>query len=229
MVRLTSIALIACLTTGCSLLTTGCSLGPQSLSMGFNGGVGGVPANNTNGRIASRPLSPAAKRWKRGTSYRTSALHPSHRAKPAHKALGGATARRNAGKTRLMVEEARRLINAYRKKNGLRPLKLNGRLSVAAMAHSRDLSKWDRISHYGSDGSNPWVRVRRTGFKARLTAENVGTGQVTLAEVMEGWKKSPGHNKNLLLRDATHMGFALVRAPKTGFKTFWTLVLGTPK
>ena len=124
------------------------------------------------------------------------------------------------------MEEARRLINAYRRQHGLKPVKLDALLTKAAKAHSRDLAKWDRISHFGSDGSNPWDRVKRSGYRARLAAENVGTGQVTLKEVMAGWKKSPGHNKNLLLRDAEHMGIALVQSSKTEFRTFWTLVLG---
>ena len=120
------------------------------------------------------------------------------------------------------------LINAYRKQKGLKPLKLNAELTAAAKSHSRDLAKWDRISHYGSDGSNPWDRVKRTGYHARLAAENVGTGQVDFQEVLRGWEESPGHNKNLLLPDATHMGIALVQDPKTEFKSFWTLVIGAP-
>jgi hypothetical protein len=31
-----------------------------------------------------------------------------------------------------------------------------------------------------------------------------------------------------LLTDAEHMGIALVQDPKTEFKTFWTLVVGSP-
>ncbi|MEL7049715.1 MAG: CAP domain-containing protein, partial [Pseudomonadota bacterium] len=129
--------------------------------------------------------------------------------------------------TALDAEKARDLINQYRADNGLKPLKLNNDLAVAAKGHARDLAKWDRISHYGSDGSNPWDRVKRTGFKARLAAENVGTGQVNFEEVLRGWKESAGHNKNLLLADATHMGIALIQAPNTEFKSFWTLVLGS--
>jgi len=124
-------------------------------------------------------------------------------------------------------EFSRAIINQYRKEKGLKPLRLNAELTKAAKAHSRDLAKWDRISHYGSDGSNPWDRVKRTGYKARLAAENVGTGQISFKEVMRGWKKSPGHNKNLLLPDAQHMGIALVHDPKTEFKSFWTLVVGS--
>jgi uncharacterized protein YkwD len=49
----------------------------------------------------------------------------------------------------------------------------------------------------------------------------------TIDEVFKGWQDSPGHNKNLLLTDATEMGIALVQDPKTEFKTFWTLVIGS--
>lgn len=129
--------------------------------------------------------------------------------------------------TRLDVERARVLINKYRAEKGLKALRLNSKLTQAAKSHSRDLAKWDRISHHGSDGSNPWKRVKRTGYPARLTAENVGTGQITIEEVFKGWQESPGHNKNLLLADAEEMGIALVHDPKSEFKTFWTLVLGS--
>jgi uncharacterized protein YkwD len=123
---------------------------------------------------------------------------------------------------------AQQLINAYRTQNGLKPLRLNPKLSDAALKHSTDLSKSDRISHYGSDGSDTWDRVRRTGYQARMTAENVGTGQSTLKEVFRGWQNSPDHNANLLLPDAQEMGIAMVHDSKTQFKTFWTLVLSSP-
>ena len=144
------------------------------------------------------------------------------------KAAPGVLSDRDYTRTQLNAEMARDIINGYRKEKGLKALKLNPELTEAAKGHSRDLSKWDRISHYGSDGSNPWDRVKRSGYKARLAAENVGTGQIDFTEVMKGWKESPGHNKNLLLGDAEHMGIALVQDPKTEFKSFWTLVLGSP-
>jgi uncharacterized protein YkwD len=143
------------------------------------------------------------------------------------KAPVGALADRDYSHTQLDADKARELINAYRKQKGLKPLRLNPALTEAAKAHSRDLAKWDRISHYGSDGSNPWDRVKRAGYNAKLAAENVGTGQTTIEEVMKGWQASTGHNKNLLLSDAQEMGIALVQDPRTEFKTFWTLVVGS--
>ena len=144
------------------------------------------------------------------------------------KAPAGALSTRDYSSTRLDAEKARDLVNAYRKEKGLKPLKLQPALTEAARAHARDLAKWDRISHFGSDGSNPWDRVKRAGYSARLAAENVGTGQVTVDEVIKGWKASPGHNKNLLLPEAEHMGIALVQDSRTEFKTFWTLVIASP-
>jgi uncharacterized protein YkwD len=139
----------------------------------------------------------------------------------------GALSDRDYTTTALDHERARDLINQYRAEKGLKPLRFNAKLTEAAKEHSRDLAKWDRISHYGSDGSNPWDRVKRTGYKARLAAENVGTGQINFDEVLKGWKESPGHDKNLLLSDGQEMGLALVQDPKTEFKSFWTLVVGT--
>ncbi len=124
---------------------------------------------------------------------------------------------------------AQKLVNAYRAQKGLKPLKLSAKLNEAARVHSSDLAKSDRISHYGSDGSDAWERVRKTGYGPRLTAENVGTGQKSLDEVFRGWQKSPDHNANLLLRDADEMGVAMVYNPGSQFKTFWTMVVASPR
>lgn len=125
-------------------------------------------------------------------------------------------------------QQAQALVNAYRAQKGLGPVQLSPQLESAALAHSKDLAQSDRISHYGSDGSDTWDRVRRAGYEARVTAENVGTGQRSLNEVFRGWQNSPDHNANLLLPDAEEMGIAMVNEPGTQFKTFWTLVLGAP-
>ena len=124
---------------------------------------------------------------------------------------------------RLDPQAARELINLYRARKGLKPLALNPQLAEAAKRHSTDLARYDRIAHKGSDGSDPWSRVRKAGYRPRLAAENVGAGQRSLKEVVEGWKHSPGHDRHLLLP-----GIALVTDAGTRYGTFWTLVLGSP-
>jgi uncharacterized protein YkwD len=204
----------------------GCSMGSVPLSSGLAQNTAVKPKaqladSETRGALGGEP---AARKAAQG--QRTASLDDRAPAGQSEKAPAGALADRDYGGTKLDADHARDVINKYRQASGLKPLKLNASLTEAAKAHSKDLAKWDRISHYGSDGSNPWDRVKRAGYNAKVAAENVGTGQVTIDEVLKGWKESPGHNKNLLLGDVEHMGIALVQDPKTEFKTFWTLVIG---
>jgi len=211
------------------LLLGGCGMASSSLSAGFANA--GQPthaiAPSRSARSSDTASPPSAASPSKGTTQRNASADDRIPKGTFERAPPGALADRNYGGTRLDAEKARELINAYRRDKGLKALKLNAALTEAAKAHSRDLAKWDRISHYGSDGSNPWDRVKRAGYNAKLAAENVGTGQVNIEEVMKGWQASPGHNKNLLLADAEHMGIALVQDPRTEFKTFWTLVVGS--
>jgi uncharacterized protein YkwD len=206
------------------LLLTGCGMANSSISSGFADSGQPTSALPTSRTLRSSDTGDA------GSSRPQKAVASAEDRIPKgtfEKAPTGALADRDYSGSRLDPEKARDLINAYRKQNGLKPLRLNTALTEAAKNHSRDLAKWDRISHFGSDGSNPWDRVKRAGYNAKVAAENVGTGQVSIDEVMKGWQTSPGHNKNLLLSDASDMGIALVQDNKTEFKTFWTLVVGS--
>lgn len=207
-----------------------CSMGlsrPLSFGMAPDTATASAPTPSRAGTLGLGG-EPTAERPQKSSAVRQAALDPDRAPKGSwENAPRGALSDRDYSVTVLDAEHARDLINAYRKSKGLKPLTLNAQLTAAAKEHSRDLARWDRISHFGSDGSNPWDRVKRTGYNAKTAAENVGTGQTTIEEVMRGWQQSPGHNKNLLMADVEHIGIALVQDPKTEFKTFWTLVLGS--
>jgi uncharacterized protein YkwD len=204
------------------LYLSGC--GVMSYSLTANLPSSGQPSGKASRTQTAEAAAPGTK-----VAAATTAAYDKAPKGSYERAPRGALAERDYSATRLDAERARDLVNAYRREKGLRPLKLQPALTEAARAHSRDLARWDRISHFGSDGSNPWDRVKRAGYNARLAAENVGTGQVTIDEVIKGWQGSPGHNKNLLLADAEHMGIALVQDAKTEFKTFWTMVVASPQ
>jgi len=228
MYRVTLAAALAVTLAGCSLGSVGVSSGfaeaPSTASVDASSSFESKKSS-VSGALGGEPQ---AERVQQSTAKGTkvAALPDKAPSGTFEKAPAGALQDRDYSGTSLNPEMARDLINQYRREKGLKPLKLNPSLTEAAKEHSRDLAKWDRISHYGSDGSNPWDRVKRTGYKAKLAAENVGTGQVSFDEVLRGWKESAGHNKNLLLGDAQEMGLALVQDPKTEFKSFWTLVVG---
>ena len=208
-----------------ALLSTGCGMSSSTLTSGF---ADSPTMSARSARQASLGSDlPARTPTRVESSQRTASLAPPTTNVPSERAPKGALSDRDYSRAALNPEAARDAINNYRRSKGLKPLKLDAELTTAARAHAQDLAKWDRISHYGSDGSNPWDRVKRTGYNAKLAAENVGTGQASFDEVLKGWQNSPGHNKNLLQAEAQNMGLALVHDPKTEFKTFWTLVIGS--
>jgi uncharacterized protein YkwD len=218
-----------------ALWVSGCSVGSLPIPTGFASDEGEYGAESMGGMSLAEVggnddiVSEAAlKRRAKERAERNVGAEEVVAVDSTATAPAGALADRDYSGAKLDPAEALKLVNRYRAEKGLKPLRLDPLLVAAAKAHSRDLAKHDRISHYGSNGSSPWDRVAAAGYKARLAAENVGTGQATLAEVIKGWKESDGHNKNLLLPDAQHMGVALVQDTNTEFKTFWTLVVGAP-
>ncbi len=223
---------LAFILSGCASNTS------QNVSLGYAPNDVALPGTNLRNHFANAELYQSADNSSdvdtgvvaTKKSYKKEALVKTDRAPSDsyEKAPKGAFASRNYAKTKLSKKQALTMINKYRASKKLSALTLNNKLSKAAKVHARDLAKHDRISHFGFDGSDPWQRIKKTGYKASVAAENVGTGQISLKEVFIGWQKSPGHNANLLLSDATQMGIALIKDPKTEYKTFWVLELGSP-
>lgn len=120
-------------------------------------------------------------------------------------------------------------LNRYRARFGLSPVTLNQKLIAASDVHSRDMAKNGTSGHAGSDGSQSSDRAERQGYEYALIAENVAAGQKSWDEVFKAWQDSPGHNKNLLLKDATEFGISLIYEPDTGYVTYWTMLMGKPR
>ncbi len=96
-------------------------------------------------------------------------------------------------------------INAYRAQNGLDPLIYSKRLERAISQHVQDCWARNFFDHTNPDGDGPADRALDVGFCHPYVGENLAYGQRSVAEVMEGWKNSPAHNRNLL-----HASFAYV-------------------
>lgn len=113
-------------------------------------------------------------------------------------------------------------LNDYRAAEGRAPLAYSDTLAAAALAHAEDMAARGFFDHAGSDGSSVAQRVSRQGYGWCVVAENIAKGQVSLAEVMQGWAASPGHRRNMLSREVRE--FALVEAPGR----IWVMVLAAP-
>lgn len=111
-------------------------------------------------------------------------------------------------------------MSALRAGNGLaRPLGHSAALQAAAQAHADDMARTGNFSHTGTNGSNLTMRLRAAGYTACFGAENIASGQGTIAQVFDDWMTSDGHRRNILAPEATQFGFA-----RTG--AYSVLVLG---
>jgi uncharacterized protein YkwD len=118
------------------------------------------------------------------------------------------------------------MISGFRQNNGLGPVTLDPDLTRMAEAQARAMATKDKLDHNVAGSFKD--RLRKSGYNARVGAENIGAGYHTLAEAFSGWRDSPPHKANMLLRGATKMGIAAVHVPNTKYKVFWALILAAP-
>jgi uncharacterized protein YkwD len=131
----------------------------------------------------------------------------------------------------VVVEQA----NRFRASQGRRAVKPSDRLRQAASDFAAYMASTDRYGHE-ADGRTPVDRVRATGYDDCLVAENIafqfnsgGFGTEALAEDFEqGWEHSPPHRANLVDPDATEIGVAIARSPRSG-RFYAVQVLGRPR
>lgn len=126
------------------------------------------------------------------------------------------------------ANEVLALVNQERAANGLTAVTLNAQLNQAAQGHSFDMGCNFFLSHTGSDGSDPGLRIDNTGYYWLTWGENVAAGYSTAATVMNGWMNSPGHRANILNGSFTEMGIGYVYNSADTVKSYyhyWTMVL----
>jgi len=110
------------------------------------------------------------------------------------------------------------LVNKQRAAAGLSPLGLSARLTQAAQGHSDDQARMRLMSHSGSDGSKPGVRIQSAGYQWQAVAENVAFGYGDEEKCMKEWMNSPGHRQNIL-GPYTHFGSAVAYSGSTPYYT----------
>jgi uncharacterized protein YkwD len=97
-------------------------------------------------------------------------------------------------------------INATRAAHGLRPLRADGHLQRAAVAHSREMLATDVFAH-GAFGA----RLAHFAVTGHVLGENLAWGvgsDGTAAAVVAAWLASPEHRANLLRPGFRRVGVA---------------------
>lgn len=135
------------------------------------------------------------------------------------------TPRSDTGTADPILAELLAAHNKVRAEEKLPPLKINAKLNDAARGHARDMAEHDKLTHEGTDGSDPPKRIKRAGYVYKECGENVASGQETVAEAMRSWMESPPHRKNVL-GDFTEMGGAMAKS--SDGKAYWCVDFGRP-
>lgn len=126
----------------------------------------------------------------------------------------------------LDAHAAAAMISNYRQNNGLAGVALDPTLMRLAQEQAQAMAARNKMEH---DVAGPFkARIAKSGFDAKVAAENVSAGYHTMAEAFSGWRDSPHHRANMLLSGATHMGIAAVYAPGSKYRVFWALILAAP-
>ena len=110
------------------------------------------------------------------------------------------------------------LLNAERRAKGLRPLRRDRKLRVAALRHSTDMVERDFLEHVNPDGVGHHERIVATGYRLHpggfATGENLASGRPgetsTPAVVVYGWMRSAGHRRNVLRPDFEEIGVGII-------------------
>ena len=138
--------------------------------------------------------------------------------------------------------EILKLVNNERANAGLDSLSIDSQLDRAADLHTDEMIQADKMSHQLPGEASLGDRVSDSGYDWNSIAENIAAGSTTPEEVMYnedwGWMNSPGHRKNILNADFTHLGVGYGKADddrayddgNTGGKDYdiyWTQVFAT--
>jgi len=92
------------------------------------------------------------------------------------------------------------LVNRYRPTKKLKPLAGSPLYVDLARGHSQTMQEQQSLGHDGFDD-----RFRRA-VDAQSCVENVGWNHETPRSLFDAWRKSPGHNRNMLDRKIRRAG-----------------------
>ncbi len=115
------------------------------------------------------------------------------------------------------------LVNNERAKRGMTRLKINPKLSSAALKHNIDMVEKRYFEHVDQRGRDVFDRILGTGYLRKtanwLVGENLAWGTADLStprHIVRSWMRSPGHRANILKRRYREIGVGVTfGAPAT--------------
>jgi uncharacterized YkwD family protein/spore coat assembly protein SafA len=113
-----------------------------------------------------------------------------------------------------------KLVNAERAKVGVKPLTSDWELARVARFKSEDMRDNRYFDHNSPIYGTPFQMMKSFGINYGYAGENIAAGQTTAESVMKSWMNSPGHKKNILSPNFTHIGVGYAKGGSYGH--YWT-------
>ncbi|HXF78521.1 MAG TPA: CAP domain-containing protein [Usitatibacter sp.] len=113
--------------------------------------------------------------------------------------------------------------NRFRHEQGVGVVRPDSMLDRTARDFAEYLARTDRFDHE-ADGRTPAIRARAHGYDYCLVAENIAyqfdsrgfTTPALARGLIQGWKDSPGHRRNMLDARAVDTGVAVAQSAHSG-------------
>lgn len=123
------------------------------------------------------------------------------------------------------------IINAERKKKGLKELIWNEELANAARYHAFDLGSQDYFNHDTYDRvdgnlvrvGNTFERIRKFYTESHVNAENIAAGDSRASGTYNQWYTSKGHYETMFNPDSEKVGIGYVKVPGSTYAHYWVL------
>ena len=123
--------------------------------------------------------------------------------------------------TLAQAEDVASIVSQYRRAHGLSAVGIDAQLTAVAQRQAQAMAKSGVLDHSVAGA----FAARIAAVPVGRAGENIAQGTKTWAETIQLWETSAGHNANLLLADATHIGVAVAYSDQT-HEAFRALIIG---
>src|SRR5690606_28313263 len=120
--------------------------------------------------------------------------------------------------------------NKERLKDGLEPLRVDNRLTLAATKKAQDMLANDYWAHTSPQGVSPWEWIKDARYGYSYAGENLAKNFSTAGSVVNAWMHSENHRDNVLNAHYRDVGFGVVDGKLDGQPTTLVVAMyGAPK
>jgi len=120
--------------------------------------------------------------------------------------------------------------NKERTKNGLAPLKVDNRLTLAATKKAQDMLANGYWAHTSPQGVSPWEWIKDAHYNYSYAGENLAKNFSSASGVVDAWMHSEDHRDNIMNTQYRDIGFGVVKGQLEGQPTTIVVAMyGAPR